>query len=301
VVLKLRRLFFTEEGSALIFTLLGITVLIVISTALMTMVQLENQMANYQYRDSAAFYLAESGLQLSLSYLGQNPDFRGTLPMDICPTEVLTEKSRLTVTVAPKGDNLVEVTSVGEHKAVRCSLKADIWVVDQEFIYGSEENILAGDRGNLPGNFTDLPFSVYSSLADRTLSPGEFFQHPPYRGVTCIEGDLQLTEAMASPEACILLIRGRLVVEENASLVGDYFLVARDRIEIKGNCWLKGVLLTPAEVVISGSGMITGKIIAGEKATISKDVVVNGYAGSGDDLLFNLPKVLVGKGIWYGR
>ena len=61
-----------ERGSALVFVLLTM-VLGTVGLALLSLARQERLMAQYQYRQTQAFYLAEAGLQWAEARLVQSP------------------------------------------------------------------------------------------------------------------------------------------------------------------------------------------------------------------------------------
>ncbi|MGI6574539.1 MAG: polymer-forming cytoskeletal protein [bacterium] len=334
----LRELLSGVRGSALIFTLLVLTVLLVVSTALLTMAQVETQIVKYQYKDLAAFYVAEAGLQLAACYLEHDPGFRGMLPASFIPAELTGDSSSLAVTIKETTtDGLLQVTSIGELDGVKSTLESDLWVVEQQFILEGEETVLsAGDieinlgvdgsmpnvaglmgynhyikidtmncqlnyeQNNPPLDLSCLPLAAFRLLAERTISLLELPSILPLQGIVYLDGDLLIDAHMGFAGSGILIVAGEVVLD-NASLPGKFYILAEKDVKILGHTSITGVILTPARVVISNGGVVTGRIIAGKEVKLCGNVEINMYDGPWSDLLFGLPEIMVLRDNWYGR
>lgn len=308
-----------ERGSALIFTLLTMVGLVLFSLGLLSLARQETLMADYQYRHTAAFYLAEAGLQWAEARLVQNPSYRGRF---ILPWE---EGGQTEVNISEGGD-LVSVTSRGEKEGVQCVLAATFQVRDHTPLYASEGNLItrelilaaAADDGGLPrvegrvvcpdetGNFFFpelMPLSVYRrGLQCLPFSPDQLAGKRDLAGIIYVAGDVVLESEEDSIEGrAVLLVEGQFTVTGNAAIEGEFVLLTGGGIQLLGRTGIQGLLYTPGIFRFGGTGEITGVIWAGGGSYLEGEVWVREYSGEKGVLLGDLPPVLAVREKWYRK
>lgn len=320
-----------EQGSALIFTLLVLTTLTLLGAALLTMAQYETRMAFYQYRETAAFYLAEAGLQKMGARLTDDPFQREDIT--IC----WDGGGKTQVSIQEEGDYL-RVFSRGEKEGVQSSLVALLQVVDHTSFVDVEEtimcagdfNIVLSDDGNvLPrvvggvlcsgevsfpesmdisiskGDFTLPPMApgLYGQeLKGQALAPHELAGQRDLTGFVYIDGDVELrNEGDSIAGSAVLMIDGGLIVDGTGSLKGDFVILAADGIYLAGITEVKGLLYTPGDFhcYSRGASYIVGQIWSGGGVYLQGDITIKKYAGDQEELLLGLPPRLVAEKMWY--
>lgn len=321
-----------ERGSALIFTLLVLMTLSLLCTGLLTMAENEARMAYYFYRGTAAFYLAEAGLQKAAASLARNP--LGREDISIC----WDGGGQTVVSIQEDGDYL-RVVSRGEKEGVQSNLVALLRLVDHIALADTGKTIMcAGDLSIIPsadGNEfprveggivcsgeADIPERMGTSLAmedfafpemiapelywqelgGQILTPEELAGQGNLTGFIYVDGDVVLgDEGDSIAGSAVLIITGKLTIAEAAAMEGDFVIMAAEGIELNGTTKVKGLLYTPGvfHCCSRDSGYISGKIWSGGGVHLQGEITVMEYSGDKGDLLLNLPPRLVVKKMWY--
>ena len=321
-----------ERGSALIFTLLVLMTLTLLAAALLTMAQYETRMAFYQYRETAAFYLAEAGLQKMSAHLSADPYHREDISIS------WDGGGKTEVNIEEEGSYL-RVFSRGEKEGVQRSLVALLEVVDHTafvdaggtIMCAGDFNIIPPDAGNgfprieggvlCPGEVNipeqvDIPIDprefTFPEMADpelyrqelkgQVLTPEELAGRGELSGFIHVDGDVELLDRGDSiAGSAVLIIAGQLIVRESAALEGDFVILATGGIDLIGTTRVKGLLYTPGVFSCSGvgDGYIMGKIWAGGGVNLQGEITIKEYAGDKKDLLLGLPPTLVAEKMWY--
>jgi hypothetical protein len=315
-----------ERGSALVFILLTMVGLVLSGLALLSLARQERLMAQYQYRQTQAFYLAEAGLQWAEARLVQSPAYRGTI--------VLTweEGGQTEVNISEEG-GLISVTSRAEGDGLQCTLVAAFQVLDHTLLYGTDGNLFTrelvlaahpddGDGAPLPrvegkvvtpggedggGSsdffFPELPLSVYPrALQCRHLTPAQLAGNRNLNGIIYVAGDVMLErEEDSIGGRAVLLVEGQFTVRGNAALEGDFVLLAGEGIDLSGTTKVQGLLYTPGFFRFGGTGDITGVVWVGGESYLEGEVWIREYGGDKGFLLGELPPVLVVRKLWYRK
>lgn len=314
-----------ERGSAFIFILLTMVGLVLFSLALLSLARNETLMAHYQYRHTAAFYLAEAGLQWAEARLAENPSYRGSI---ILPWG---EGGRTEVRIRDDGE-LLSVTSRGERDGVQCTLMASLRLVDHTLLYDTGGNLITRELflADAPENGTELPgvegivicpggedtdgagdyffpepmpLELYQrELQCQYLTPAQLAGKRNLVGIIYVDGDVVLrSEEDSICGKAVLLVEGNLTVTGNAAIEGDFVLMAGEGIYLSGRTRIQGLLYTPGIFRFGGKGEIAGVIWAGGGSYLEGEVFIKEYDGKKEILLGDLPPVLVIQEMWYRK
>lgn len=321
-----------EGGSALIFSLLVLLVVTLLSTGLLTMAQVETRMAFYQYRSTAAFYLAEAGLEKMAALLALEPHHREGFRIK------WDGGGETEVSIVEEGDYL-RVTSRGMKEGVQRSLATRFQLVDHRPLIAIGETIMcAGDfhvilppglegfprveggvlcsgEAQIPQgmdislkmeDFTFPPMADWElyrrELKGQSLRPDELAGQRELEGFIYVDGDVELTEeGDGIAGSAVLMITGSLVVSGDAALEGNFVIMAAQGIFLTGITRVKGLLYTPGMFCCIGGedGYISGKVWSGGGVELGGGIKIGGHGGKEDELLHNLPPTLVLEKMWY--
>ncbi|MFY9313251.1 MAG: pilus assembly PilX N-terminal domain-containing protein [Tepidanaerobacteraceae bacterium] len=124
---------FGNRGVSLVIVMFVSTIVMLLGTALLNMSTSEYLMGSYGRDYTAAYYLAEGGIQKALALLKENPDYRG----DSGWQSMGAGQYRIKIS-REYSNNLVRIESTGKvNKAeVLINLRADVQVeIDEEAEY----------------------------------------------------------------------------------------------------------------------------------------------------------------------
>jgi len=118
-----------QKGYALISVLFIVSILLIIGTGILNITTTDAMMGKYFEDYTAAWYLAEAGLQKTLTMLKKNPDYSSPRWKAFLRKTHILGRGKYKVTISPVGVDTIKIDSVGKVNKAETSILAKVKVI----------------------------------------------------------------------------------------------------------------------------------------------------------------------------